>query len=288
MTSVGVKDAAISAIKEDLRYPSPAKDGRFNTANSLGSMHGVISDLANQFIKIAQQPGVKVLEIGPAYGNVCIEALKNGASDYTVVEAEMDHLKLMALKIAAEVPEKVDAVKMYHGRFPDRQVVDKLRDSQFDAILAGRMLHYLTEAQLREAFRHFASWLKPNGVLMADSATPYLNFFFDEYVQNFDKDLEHFRQEVAKGGPIEPTLPGFVPVLRDVIDNGKFAGHNVSLEDLNMTRDHAFLMHPEVAAYLLKKVGLVPERLSYCSYEGVWHLDDREEISIVARKPGDH
>lgn len=89
-------DAAKAAISENLRLPEPVADGRINTLNNYGAMKfAQFSATAIKFIEIASTPGSKSMDIGAAYGEVCLEALKRGSTDCTAIDIEQRHLKIL-------------------------------------------------------------------------------------------------------------------------------------------------------------------------------------------------
>lgn len=89
-------ETAKSAISEGIELPKPAPDGRINTLNNTGAMKlgDAFVITTSSFIEIASKPNTKVLDIGAAYGEACLEALKRGATDYTVNDIEEKHLKI--------------------------------------------------------------------------------------------------------------------------------------------------------------------------------------------------
>ena len=91
-------DAAEDAIKNNINVPENEADNRVKTMNNFGYMRVGKTKLqvsTKQFLEIASTPGAKVLEIGAAYGEVCMEALRLGATDYTAVDLEENHLKIL-------------------------------------------------------------------------------------------------------------------------------------------------------------------------------------------------
>jgi len=86
--------AAREARKSKLHLPQ-AWDGKsIRTMNQTGSMFSSIADFDRKFINMAvTSPPIRVLEIGCAYGHICLEALKNACQHYTAVDKEENHLK---------------------------------------------------------------------------------------------------------------------------------------------------------------------------------------------------
>lgn len=91
-------EAAEDAITNDLRLPDVTLLGRIQTMNNYGVMrHGQAGhDVSTkEFLAIASNPEAKVLEIGVAYGNVCMEAIKSGCTNYTAVDLDERHVKIL-------------------------------------------------------------------------------------------------------------------------------------------------------------------------------------------------
>uniref|UniRef100_A0A914EBV7 Methyltransferase domain-containing protein n=1 Tax=Acrobeloides nanus TaxID=290746 RepID=A0A914EBV7_9BILA len=138
--------AAKEAISEDLCLPKPASDGRINTLNNRGAMKfNFFSKTASKFIDIAIQPGMKVLDIGAAFGEVAMEALRKGAMDYTAIDLDEKHLKILARRVYEEMPEKMSCLKLIHGGIPNGSL---FKENEFDAILADSVLHFLNAEQI--------------------------------------------------------------------------------------------------------------------------------------------
>lgn len=284
---IGVEKAAEEAYNEGLQYPTPCKDGRLNTMNNMGAMFPVISSLALQFEKIACQPGTKVLEIGPAYGYVCLHALKSGASDYTVVELDARHLKILAQKVVDEVPEKSTALTLVRGNFLSSKVFKELAENQYDAILAEKVLHFFSRPQFEQALHHVYRLLKPGGRLLINGGTPYCNLLTGDFRIKFELQLEIFLQKLQNGVPLreDEPLPGFISQAWNGLDFQKIHKYGMKVEDLAMPQRPTFAFHPETLTYLLQKADLSIENMEFSPLPGVWYLDGRELLNAVAYKP---
>uniref|UniRef100_A0A915L8H0 Uncharacterized protein n=1 Tax=Romanomermis culicivorax TaxID=13658 RepID=A0A915L8H0_ROMCU len=127
--------ARIPVKSGHLKLPALGIDGRYPTMNQMFSTSLVLRPEIQSFINIAIKPHSKVLDIGPAYGIVCLEALKCGAEDYWAVDLDERHLKILIQQIENDIPKKIDCVKLLVGKFPEDDIVQKLDYGTFDAIL---------------------------------------------------------------------------------------------------------------------------------------------------------
>jgi len=88
--------AAQEAKNANLHLPQAFDGKSFPTMNQTGSMYSSVNNLDRKFINAASsgKENIRVLEIGCAYGHICLEALKNGCMDYTAVDTDENHLKV--------------------------------------------------------------------------------------------------------------------------------------------------------------------------------------------------
>lgn len=136
-TVLDVEKCAVQAEIEDLQLP--AEDGRYNTLNETGAMHSSLREIDKVFIEIACKPKAKVLEIGPAYGLVCMEALRRGATNYIAIDIEEKHLNILAKQIMDKMPSKKNCVTLIHSAFPSVELRKIFEQNSFDAIHAANV-----------------------------------------------------------------------------------------------------------------------------------------------------
>lgn len=145
------KLAAQQAVKDGLTLPivDPLFE-RCPTLNYNGYMRVTVREITKKFLDIAVQPKAKVLEIGAAFGNVCLRALESGATNYTAMDKEEKHLKILARCVQEKFPEKLEYVKLVAGEFPSKEVYECFEEGAYDAILSENMLYYLYGDNLKE------------------------------------------------------------------------------------------------------------------------------------------
>jgi len=201
---VDVGQAAQEALATDLDLPQLTIDGRYNTLNGHGAMFPTLTRNQLAFLDQAKQPESSVLEIGPAYGQVCLEALKLGARDYVVVEMDGKHLKILARRVPIEMRQNLS---MIQGAFPSAEVVEGLEATgrKFDAVLADLVLHFLPGAQVvQQAFDTIYGLLKPGGRLYTSFITLFCRFIREEFRFAFDQQVDAFRNGLTA------EVPGFL------------------------------------------------------------------------------
>jgi len=87
--------AAQEAQNENLHLPESFDGKSIRTMNQTGSMYSTVNNFDQKFISAAIETGnLRVLEIGCAYGHICLEALENGCNEYTAVDTDGNHLKV--------------------------------------------------------------------------------------------------------------------------------------------------------------------------------------------------
>jgi SAM-dependent methyltransferase len=124
------------------------------TKNSRGFMHP-ISNMGKEFLVFSKR-NYPVIEMGCAYGNLVIEALKNGVRKIIACDMESQHL---------------DALKEIEGTFPDRLQIRQgtfpedfdFRENSIAAIHASHIFEYLNGDDLTIGLSKFYNWLKPGG-----------------------------------------------------------------------------------------------------------------------------
>jgi len=196
-----IDEAAKEASSLNLELPNSTDGKRFNTMNLNGFMYSTITENDQKFIDLASKPKMRVLEIGCAYGHVCLAALNLGATDFTAVDMEQDHLKILASLVKKQHPEMAKNVKLIVGTFPNPDLLDLLAGfgEKFDAILARNIFHFLHENQIQTAFDETYKLLKPGGKFFATILSPYAQNFKKDFRHAYDQQLKEFLAKVNNG-----------------------------------------------------------------------------------------
>ncbi len=119
----------------------------------------IIKDFLNQCGK-----GKVVLDIGGGFGALTKSALSKGT---TVIYSDMSYQHLLVGYKTIE-PKYHSHVFLNDQALPD---ITFPADS-FDAIVAHRVLHFLTPAEIEKSTEKFYRWLKPNGKLYIVALSP--------------------------------------------------------------------------------------------------------------------
>jgi len=108
------------------------------TLNKKGAISLQLDPISTAFVERAVLRDAKVLEIGAGYGLACLEALKQGAENYTANELDERHLKILARRVKELNEEYLSRICLISGSFPTEI---RMNGKSFDAILIARVLH---------------------------------------------------------------------------------------------------------------------------------------------------
>ncbi|MBL8645475.1 MAG: class I SAM-dependent methyltransferase [Rhodospirillaceae bacterium] len=238
--------------------PQTHLPGAIPTLNGRGFMLEALDSYATAFVAAAAAATGEVLDIGCAYGVASLAALKLGAR-VCACDMEPGHL--------AYVTEQAQAVR----RGALRTVVGVLPDvnfapQSFDAILASRVIHFLTGPDVRATLKHMHAWLKPGGQLFLVVDTPYM--------PGWNSIVPAYEAAKAKGEP----WPGFIPDFAAVVSNR--ALQQPGPEFLNT-------LDPDILVRECAAAGFVVERASFFGLQRLGNAaNGREHAGCTARKPG--
>lgn len=147
---------------EDAKLP-----GAVRTLNGRGFMLTAIDDFAREFIEqAAAHPGSEALDLGCAYGVATLAALAAGAR-VCACDMEARHLAAVEEQTPARDRPRLRTVR---GILPEVQFAP----ASFGNILASRVIHFLTGADVTRAIASMAQWLQPGGRLYLVVDTPYM------------------------------------------------------------------------------------------------------------------
>ena len=151
-------------------WPKAVEDGMIPTDNAMGIMTEEPSPAAEAFIELAARAGRPLLEIGAAYGNATLPALRAGG---TVIANDLSASQLGVLASAASEEDRKRLVLM-PARFPEEI---RLGDGSLSAVLAAQVLHFFDGPTVELAFQSALRWLEPGGALYVVVMTPSLSFY---------------------------------------------------------------------------------------------------------------
>lgn len=141
--------------------------GAVATLNSTGFMLEHLDDYAEAFANdAAARAPQECLDIGCAFGVASLHALALGAH-ICASDMEPRHLDIVRERAPAAQRARLRTVC---GTLPQ---VD-FPPGSFSAVLASRVLHFLSGEDLRTALRKMHSWLVPGGRLYVIGDSPYM------------------------------------------------------------------------------------------------------------------
>ena len=152
------------------RWPKAVEDGLIPTDDAMGIMTEEPSPAAEEFIALAVSASRPLLEIGAAYGNATLPALRAGA---TVIANDLSASELGVLAGSAPAADRKRLVLM-PARFPEEI---RLGDASLSGVLAAQVLHFFDGPTVELAFQLVLRWLEPGGALYVVVMTPSLSFY---------------------------------------------------------------------------------------------------------------
>lgn len=236
------------------------KPKRVATRNQQGWTSSHLNEVSELFVDFCRrEPGIRVIDIGAAYGIASRAALDAGAN---VISNDLDTEHLNELQ--RQTPDEWAArLTLLPGRFP-RDV--RLEAGTLQAVHASNVLHFLTGPQLRGGIEKMWWWLAPGGKVFVHAGTPY------------QKPFERFVPEYAARLQNGVEWPGWVENTRAVSE------HRL----LSQIPRAVHLLDEIVLRRELERAGFRIEKLwLYRRHDlsSTLFLDGREGVGAIAAKP---
>lgn len=248
--------------------------------NGMGCMEMTYSTTSKAFLEIAMKPEMKVLDIGAAYGQVCLQALRNGAQNYVVNDMDGRHLQILALQVKHDFPDKkFDGLSFLVAEFPDKRILEVYKPKSFDAILLNNVLHFMLGESIIETLTQCKTLLKPGGKIMASFQTPYNVLYAESIRKKIIEENEAFLA-LAKFQP--KNLPGFLPEMRAAYDMDREECRNYMVHEPPV---HVLVMTAPVVEKIFREVGFQVESCFYEPAPNWFPLDGRERTICFAESP---
>ena len=239
-------------------WPKAVEDGLIPTDNAMGIMTEEPSPAAQAFIELAARAGRPLLEIGAAYGNATLPALRAGG---TVIANDLSASELGVLASTAPNEDRKRLVLM-PARFPDQI---RLGDGSLSGMLAAQVLHFFDGPTVDLAFHSALRWLEPGGALYVVVMTPSLSFY------------SQFRPEYEKRARRGERWPGI------------FDPRTVATPDWKeRLPPMVHLFEKEVLRRCAEEAGFTVETLEYFCFRhfpAKHRTDGHEFLTLTARKP---
>jgi ubiquinone/menaquinone biosynthesis C-methylase UbiE len=253
--------------------PKPNKDGRINTLNDMGAMTPELDPITTkflEFINVTNKAEVISLEIGAAYGNVALAALKISKVKYVANDIDPRHLEILKERVDECCANNTNNLSLIAGDFPEIDFDNQL----FDAILIARVLHFFSPQKMIKSIEKLYELLSPNGCVYVIGISPYVKRFAS-FIPEYEKLL---KTGVA--------WPGYVESLQEYADpvvTGKELYDKLKNKPFNFFS--ANLLKAQFKFYGFEVIEANEYSLSYKSAE--WELDGRENVGIIACKAMD-
>lgn len=244
------------ADETDGLLPDSPVPGLVPTMNNTGWMTESLDEISTGFARYAGSIEDEVLDVGCAYGIATLAALEAGAR---VFASDIDprHLGILERRVPAGMR---DRVRCQTGALPG---VD-FDAGAFGAVLASRVLHFLSGDDVELTVRKIHAWLKPGGraYLVVDS--PYTGpwrIYSDDY-----------ERRKAQGDP----WPGLVADYAQFLPEGA---------DPSAHPDFINPMDPDTLERVCESAGFEILEARFLR-GGTEHATGREHAGVVAVKPG--
>ncbi len=169
------------------------------TLNNTGFARLTVDPMVSEFVTDAKsQNDYWSLEIGAGVGTDTSAIINSGAKLYCN-DLDANHMQIIREKL-----DNHPHLKLLVGDFLSLQ----FEHNSLHSIYASRVLHFLTPAEIKQAFILFHHWLKKDGKLFVTMETPFL------------KNWQKFIPEFEKRKQDNIDFPGFINNPRDFESSG--------------------------------------------------------------------
>lgn len=242
-----------------LNFASPT--GLVGMQHNQGFMTISLDNYAKAFIDYAASQNNWNLEIGAAYGNTTIAALKKGAK---IIANDLHKIHLDVLKLLC--PQQLqNKLQLIAGKFPNEIIIS---ENSIASILISRVLHFMNAQELTATLQMIYKILQPKGKLFLTVDTPYMGWWLP-CIKKFETRKQQHRK-----------WPGIFKPATAYCTNNKALPFLPPLV-------HWF--DKDTIKKQLTTHGFIIENLEYINRAGIYPpsccLDGRESIGLIASKP---
>lgn len=226
------------------------------TLNSMGYMTKFLDPYSTEFIEYSKTATSPVADLGVAFGHTTKKLLENKNINIYANDIAQEHLDYLINDITNEEKLRLHA---FPGKLPE---VFNFEKNVLSGVLASRVLHFLTGAEIEDLAKKVYKSLMPGGVFCAVAETPYTR-----HTIKFIPDYEERRASGEK-------WPGFIS------DFKKYTNRKNTSDWINLLDPDVLSRTFKLAGFKIEKVGFIerpyfPEEV---------RLDGRESVGIIGRK----
>ncbi len=236
--------------------PASTMPGAIPTLNGRGFMLEALDAYADAFATAAAAGQGESLDVGCAYGVATLAALARGAR-ICASDMEPQHLALLEARVPAAQRARL---RTQVATLPDVE----FPAGAFDAILASRVIHFLSGDDIRRTLAAMHRWLRPGGQLFLVVDTPYM--------PSWSSIVPAYEAARAAGDP----WPGYIADFGAVI--ARSAGSMPGPAFLNT-------LDPQILARECALAGFAVERAGFFGLQRLGAAaNGREHAGCIARR----
>jgi SAM-dependent methyltransferase len=234
--------------------PESPVEGLVPTLNNTGWMTISLDRISRDFAHFAGTIDDEALDIGCAYGIATLAALADGAR-VCACDMESAHLDVLMKRVEPDARARLRCVT---GTLP---AID-FPIASFGAVLAARVLHFLSGEDIESTIHKMHDWLRPGGRIFLVADTPYVGPW---------KSLSgEYERRKAAGEP----WPGLVADYAQFLSAGTDpSAHPSFINPLD----------PDILARVCIDAGFEILDASFLR-GGTPHASDRDHAGVIARK----
>jgi SAM-dependent methyltransferase len=235
--------------------PSSTIPGLIPTLNNTGFMTEAMDPYSEEFAAYAGTLAREVLDIGCAYGIATLGALERGAR-VCAADIEPKHLQVLEGRIPAAQRSRL---RTCTARMPDAD----FPPGSFGAILAARVLHFLTGPEIETVVAKMHRWLVPGGKVFLVADSPYVGPWYTAAAQY---------EERKRGGDPWPgfqeNYAQFLPRTTDPTQHPKIINP----------------LDPDILRRVVGDAGFIVEKAAFLAGAAPRHTP-KSHAGVVGRKP---
>lgn len=236
------------------RMPASTIPGLIPTMNNTGFMTEAMDTYSEEFAAYAGTLSTEALDIGCAYGIATLAALGQGAR-VCAADIEPQHLQVLADRVPATQRSRL---RTCVARMPD---VD-FPPASFGAILAARVLHFLTGSEIETVVAKMHQWLVPGGKIFLVADSPYVGPWYTAAAQ--------YEERKRRGDPwpgYQDNYAQFLPTTADPAQHPKIINP----------------LDPDILRRVVGNAGFIVEKAAFLPGAAPRHFPN-SHAGVIARK----